>query len=257
MRTFIRQLIQTVAIVTFISAGLSLMEPVHVSAAELDTGLATVAATQPVEDDFQACATLIGEGAECGWAEFDPSQYDPITGEPITQTVAAPQDLPTPPDDGDDAGRVEEPRVPCADSPDGVAVSATLPCDVAPPPASQQVKCPVPVGEGVVCTGPEIPTDLPPQANPPVDTPVSEEPAPDEIVGTDITPDSGEEPAAPVIDAAPEETNGDEVNNDDTNSDPCENSVGEGVVSCGPEMPASGQGITLLRIFVPTVSSQQ
>jgi hypothetical protein len=140
------------------------------------------------EGDFQACATLIGEGELCGWPQIDPDEYE--------QEHMIPEET-----SGEDAICLAAAGVPCSlleEAEDG--------------------ECPVEVGEGVICTGP------------------------DELEMPEATsPSEGE--------AGSDESS--EANGAENN---CDIPVGEDVIGCEAEIPASDQEITASLIFVPSLS---
>lgn len=189
---------------------------------------------EEIEDgDQYACGTLIGEGEACGWPEFDPNDYDPITGEPLTGDGST-----TPPTGSD-------------------PVTPTVP----PPTSNGVVKCPVVVGEGVVCTGPTIPADPPvPGDTSPGEGPGNGTGEPEPVEGVEVPPCAqphGDGLVCSGPDPLPVPTEGpspEEPADDSETGDPVEDSEVE--LGAGPrvEPPLEGQGTRMLRIFVPTLS---
>jgi hypothetical protein len=166
---------------------------------------------EPVIDDgdMNACATLLGEGEECDWP------------------VAEPGDVP-------DSDFLYDPPVPADCLAEDDKVCAGIEPDLNAG-ADTEPGCPVQVGEGVLCTGPdplEVPGDEGSEES-------NEAEAPE---GTDI----------PDLDT----TEGSDFAGD------CQEPVGEGVIGCGPETPevpeeedpVGGQEVSVVRIFVPTLT---
>lgn len=198
---------------------------------------------EPVIDDgeMNACATLLGEGEECDWPVAEPGD---VPDSDFLYDPPVPADCPA-----------EDDRV-CA----GIQPDLNAGADIEP-------GCPVQVGEGVLCTGPEpleVPVDEGTEESNEAEAPEGTD-IPDLDITDDMSTDDMNESACPVeagegilCDGAKEaeSTAGSDFAGD------CQEPVGEGVIGCGPETPempedadpVGGQEVSVVRVFVPTLT---